>query len=162
MQTASKYSFPNLESVHCSMPHSICCFLTCIQVCQEAGKMVWYSHLLENFPQLWSTESMALVLSMKQKQMFFWNSLVLSKAQQMLAIWPLVPLPFQNPKFQDIWKFSVQAPLKPHFSSVVQSCLTCCNAMDCSTPGLPVHHQLPELAKIHVHWIHYRFWALPC
>ena len=31
------------------------------------------------------------------------------------------------------------------FSSVTQSCLTLCNPMDCSTPGLPVHHQLPEL-----------------
>ena len=31
-----------------------------------------------------------------------------------------------------------------HFSSVIQSCLTLCNPMDCSTPGLPGHHQLPE------------------
>ena len=37
------------------------------------------------------------------------------------------------------------------FSSVAQSCPTLCDPMDCSTPGLPVHHQLPELAQIHVH-----------
>ena len=37
------------------------------------------------------------------------------------------------------------------FSSVVQSCLTLCDPMDCSMPGLSVHHQLPELAQIHVH-----------
>ena len=37
------------------------------------------------------------------------------------------------------------------FSSVVQSCPTLCNPMDCSMPGLPVHHQLPELAQPHVH-----------
>ena len=36
-------------------------------------------------------------------------------------------------------------------SSVAQSCLTLCDPMDCSTPGLPVHHQLPELAQTHVH-----------
>ena len=36
-------------------------------------------------------------------------------------------------------------------SSVVQSCLTFCNPMDCSTPGFPVHHQLSELAQTHVH-----------
>ena len=30
---------------------SICCFLTCIQISQEAGKVVWYSHLLKNFAQ---------------------------------------------------------------------------------------------------------------
>ena len=36
-------------------------------------------------------------------------------------------------------------------SSVAQSCLTLCDPMDCSMPGLPVHHQLPELAQTHVH-----------
>ena len=39
-----------------------------------------------------------------------------------------------------------------HFSSVTQSCLTLCNPMDCSKPGFPVLHHLPELAQIHVHW----------
>ena len=33
------------------MPGSNCCFFTCIQISQEAGKVVWYSHFLENFPQ---------------------------------------------------------------------------------------------------------------
>ena len=37
------------------------------------------------------------------------------------------------------------------FSSVTQSCLTLCNPMNCSTPGLPVHHQLPEFTQTHVH-----------
>ena len=36
-------------------------------------------------------------------------------------------------------------------SSVAQSCLTLCDPMNHSTPGLPVHHQLPELTQIHVH-----------
>ena len=35
--------------------------------------------------------------------------------------------------------------------SLTQSCLTLCDPMDCSMPGLPVHHQLPELAQTHVH-----------
>ena len=39
------------------------------------------------------------------------------------------------------------------FSSVAQSCPTLCDPMDCSTPGLPVHHQLPELAQTHVHLV---------
>ena len=34
------------------MSSSNCCFLTCIQVSQEAGQVVWYSHLFKNFPQL--------------------------------------------------------------------------------------------------------------
>ena len=37
------------------------------------------------------------------------------------------------------------------FSSVAQLCPTLCDPMDCSMPGLPVHHQLPELAQTHVH-----------
>ena len=44
------YSFPNLEPVCCSMFTSNCCFLTCLQISQEAGQVVWYSHLLNNFP----------------------------------------------------------------------------------------------------------------
>ena len=43
--------FPNFELVHCPMPGSNCCFLTCIQVSRETGNMVWYSHLLKNVPQ---------------------------------------------------------------------------------------------------------------
>ena len=39
------------------------------------------------------------------------------------------------------------------FSSVAQSCHTLCDPMDCSTPGFPVHHQLPELAQTHVHQV---------
>ena len=42
---------PDLEPVCCSMSGSNCCFLTCIQVSQEAGQLVWYSHLFKNFPQ---------------------------------------------------------------------------------------------------------------
>ena len=39
----------------------------------------------------------------------------------------------------------------PQFSSVAQSCLNLCDSMDCSTLGFPVHHQLLNLAQIHVH-----------
>ena len=39
------------------------------------------------------------------------------------------------------------------FSSVAQSCPTLCDPMNCSTPGLPVHHQLPEFTQTHAHWV---------
>ena len=39
------------------------------------------------------------------------------------------------------------------FSWVAQSCPTLCNPTNCSTPGLPVHHQLPEFTQTHVHWV---------
>ena len=38
-----------------------------------------------------------------------------------------------------------------HFSSVTQLGFTLCETTDCSTPGLPVHHQLPEITQTHVH-----------
>ena len=37
--------------------------------------------------------------------------------------------------------------------SVAESCPNLCNPMDCSTPGFPVHYQLPKLAQTHVHWV---------
>ena len=46
------------------------------------------------------------------------------------------------------WLFS-----SVQFSPVSQSCLTLFDPMDCSTPGLPVHHQLPEFTQTHVHWV---------
>ena len=45
----------------------------------------------------------------------------------------------------DVYYMGVQ------LSSVAQSCLTLCDPMDCSTPGFPVHHQVPELTQTHVH-----------
>ena len=48
-------------TVSCYMCGSSCCFLTRIQVSQEIGKVIWYSYLFKSFPQLWSTQSKALV-----------------------------------------------------------------------------------------------------
>ena len=42
---------------------------------------------------------------------------------------------------------------KVQFTSVAESHLTLSDPMDCSTPGFPVHHQLPKLAQTHVHWV---------
>ena len=46
---------------------------------------------------------------------------------------------------------SDSAYVSVQFSSVAQLCPTLCDPMNCSTPGLPVHHQLPESTQIHVH-----------
>ena len=45
------------------------------------------------------------------------------------------------------------ASLIIQFSSVAQSCLTLCDPMNRSTPGLPVHHQLPEFTQTHIHQV---------
>ena len=53
--------------------------------------------------------------------------------------------------------FTTEPPGKPkvsyQFSSVAQLCPTLCDPMDRSMPGLPVHHQLPEFTKTHIHWV---------
>ena len=49
-------------------------------------------------------------------------------------------------------KTMVSGPISSvQFISVTQSCPTLCDPMNCSTPGLPVHHQLPEFTQTHIH-----------
>ena len=50
-------------------------------------------------------------------------------------------------------KLLSELPVFMFISSVAQSCLTLCDPMDCSTSGLPVHHQLPEFTQTHVHQV---------
>ena len=52
-----------------------------------------------------------------------------------------------------VWRFLKELKKElssVQFSAVAQLCPTLCDLVDCSTPGLPVHHQLPELAQTHV------------
>ena len=49
------------------------------------------------------------------------------------------------------WHVHFLIKIQLQFSSVAQSCPTLCYPMNCSTPGLPVHHQLPEFTQIHAH-----------
>ena len=61
---------------------------------------------------------------------------------------------FQNgchPRVHRLFQPQDLQPPYVQFSSVAQSCLTLCDPMNRSTPGLPVHHQLPEFTKTHVH-----------
>ena len=51
------------------------------------------------------------------------------------------------------WASQVAQFSSVQFISVTQSCPTLCDSMSCSTPGLPVHHQLPEPTQTHVHWV---------
>ena len=55
------YSFPDLELVHCFVSSSNCCFLTCLQVSQEAGQVVWYSHLFQQFIVIHTVKGFGIV-----------------------------------------------------------------------------------------------------
>ena len=92
------YSFSYLEPVCCSMSSSNCCFLTCILVSQEAGQVVWYSHIFKNFPQfvvIHTVKGFGIVN--KAEVDVFLELSSFSVIQWMLTIWSLVPLPFLNP-----------------------------------------------------------------
>ena len=77
------------------MSSSNSCFQTCIQVSQEAGQVVWYSHLFQNFPQFVVVHTIkAFVIVNKTEVDVFLELLAFLMIQQMLTIWSLVPLPF--------------------------------------------------------------------
>ena len=107
------YSFPNLVPVHCSMPGSNCCFLTCIQISQEAGQVVWYFHLLKNFPQFvvihtvkgFSIVSEAEVEVFLEFSCFFYDPTDVGNLISGSSAFSKSSL--------NIWKFSVHVLLKP-------------------------------------------------
>ena len=70
---------------------------------------------------------------------------------KLCALYLIFPLPGLLFQLSIIHDFFSHFCFLPRFSSVTQSCLTLCNPSDCSTPSLPIHHELPELAQTHVH-----------
>ena len=61
-----------------------------------------------------------------------------------------------QPLWRTVWRFLKKLEIElpsVQFSSVAQLCLALCVPMNCSMPGLPVHHQLPEFTQTHVHWV---------
>ena len=80
------YSFPDLEPVRCSMSSSDCCFLTCMQISQETGQVVWYSHLLKNIPQFIVIHTVKGFGIVNKAKVDVFLELSFSMIQQMLAI----------------------------------------------------------------------------
>ena len=81
-----------------SMSCSNYCFLICIQISQEAGQVVWYSHLFKNFQQFVVVHTVkGFGIVNKAEIDVFWNSLAFSMIQWIPAIWFLIPLHFLNP-----------------------------------------------------------------
>ena len=71
--------------------------LTWIQVSQEVGQVVWYSHLLKNFPQFIVIHTVKGFSVVNETEVDVLLKFSFSMIQQMLAIWSLLPLPFLNP-----------------------------------------------------------------
>ena len=67
-------------------------------------------------------------------------------------IWISFEIFLNRERIDDYSKYQINNEYS-QFSSVAQSCPTLCNSIDCSMPGLLVHHQLLELTQTHVHWV---------
>ena len=65
----------------------------------------------------------------------------------------LVPFLPPGMPFSSSLRWKILHSYQVQFSSVAQSCLTLCDPMNCSMPGLHVHHQLLEFTQTHVHWV---------
>ena len=77
---------------------------------QVRGKVGWYSHLFQNFPQFAVIHTVKGFRLVSEAVEVFWKSLAFSMIQQMLAIWSLAPLPFLNPAWTSgSSRFTVEA-----------------------------------------------------
>ena len=92
------FSVIRLQMTNCFMPSTNCCFLSCIQVSQETGMVVWCSHPFQNFPVFCDPYIQRLWHNQKSRsRCFFLEFSCVFWIQRVLAIWSLVPLPFPNP-----------------------------------------------------------------
>ena len=112
----------------CSMSGSNCCFFTCIQVSQEAGDVVWYSHLLKNFPQfvvIYTVKGFGIISKAEdvflEFSCFFYDPVDVGSLISGSSVFSKSSL--------NIWKFTVHVLLKPglgkfehYFASVWNEC----------------------------------------
>ena len=127
--TALTYSFSYLEPVCCSMSSSNCCFLTCIQISQEAGQVVWYSYLFQNFTQFivihtvkgFGIVNKAEIDAFLELSCFFHDPVDVGNLVSGSSAFSKTSL--------NIWKFTVHVLLKPglenfehYFTSVWDEC----------------------------------------
>ena len=123
------YSFSNLEPVCCSVSSSNCCFLTCIQISQEAGQVLWYSHLLKNFPQFVVIHTVKgfSVVNEAEVDVFLELSCFLDNSTDVGSLISVF-CAFSKSSL-NIWKFMVHVLLKPglenfehYFTSMWDEC----------------------------------------
>ena len=109
--------FPNLEPVCYSMFSSNCCLLTCLPISQQAGQVVWNSHLFKNFPKfvvVHTVKGFGLV-SIAEVDVFLELSCFFDDPAD---VGNLISGSSAFPKFSlNIWKFTVHILLKPGFEN---------------------------------------------
>ena len=122
---ALMYSCPNLKSVSCSMFSSNCYFLTCIQISQDSVQVLWYSHLLKNFPQfvvIYTVKGIGVINKaavdvFMEFSCFFYDAMDVAHLISGSSAFCKSSL--------NIWKFMVHILLKPglqNFEHYLQAC----------------------------------------
>ena len=119
------YSFPDLEPLCHSTSTSNCCFLTCIQISQEAGQVVWYLHLFKNFPQFVVIHTVKGFGIVKQAEADVFRELSCF-FDDPVDIGNLISGSFTFSKSSlNIWKFTVHVLLKPSLENFEHFLLVC-------------------------------------
>ena len=121
------YSFPNLEPVCCSMTGSNCCFLTCIQISQETDKVIWYSHLFKNFPQVFVIHTVEDFSIVSEAEVGICGLLYDTTSVCILISGSSA---FSKPRLY-IWTFSVHVLLKPHLMDFEHNLASMWNEHNC-------------------------------
>ena len=141
------------------MSGSNCCFLTCIQISQEAGQVVWYSHILKNFPQfvvIYTAKGFGIINKAELDVFLEFSCLFYDPAD----VDNLISGSFAFYKSSlNIWKLSVlRTPQMKYLSikinSVIQSCPPLCNPLDCSLLDSSVHGVLQAII---LEWVAFLF-----
>ena len=139
------------------------CFtmLCCILVCSKVNQLYIYIY------PLWFLLLFIFIFGQAGSLLLFVSFFKLQQAEATLQLWCadfslqwLLLLQSMGSRrwaqqLQHTGLFALWHVRSSQLSSVAQSCPTLCNPMDCSTPGLPVHHQLPEFSQTHVYSVGY-------
>ena len=123
------YSFSSLEPVCFSMSGYNCCFLICIQITQEAGKVAWYSHLFQNFPQFIVIHTIKGIVNKAEIDDFLELSCFFDNP---VDVGNLISGSSAFSKSSlNIWKSSVHLLLKPGLENFEHHFARLCNACNC-------------------------------
>ena len=117
------YTFPYLEPVCCSKSSSNCCFLTYIQISQQAGKVVWYSHLLKKFPQFVVIHTVKGFRVVNKAEVFLELSCFINDPTDVTNL--ISGFSAFSKCSLNIWKFTVHVLLKPGLRILNITLLAC-------------------------------------
>ena len=125
------YTFISFESVSCPISSSNCCFLTCIQVSQETGKVVWYSHLFRNFPKFVTIHRVESFRGVKKAEVHVFLKLPCF-LEDPTNVFNLISCSSASLKASlYIWKFSVHVLLKPSLKDFEHKLASIWNECNC-------------------------------